>query len=835
MKRWIVTLMMIVCLAIPGQSKVVDAATETLRILATSDIHNRFVGYDYATNAPTKGGFSRVATLIEQNKTPNTVLLDNGDTIQGNNAILFNKDAVQPMVKGLNLMQYDTYTTGNHEYNYGMDYVERLKQSFQGAFLTANVYKGEPIAANRIAKNYTIIERNGIKTAVIGVVTPHIMRWDAANLAGYTVTNPYDEVKSAVQEIKANHLSDVIVVSFHASIDGEYGNDSAKELANLVPEVDVIIAGHAHETRIERSQNNSIVIEPGSSGSHLAMVDITLTKTDTGYTANRQTDMKAINLVADNKVSELPLITTNLDAEHKRAVADASTQIGKLVDGNLLPDNVIAQIPQSQLADNALIDLVLHTQLDEAKKGVGITPNNVHHVSSAAIFNTSTNVLAGDLTKADVAKIYQFDNTLETIQITGSMLKQFMEANTAYYNQYHPGDLTVSFNETIRAYNYDMFEGVDYTIDIAKPVGQRLGNLKYSDSKRPVEDQDVIYLTVNNYRASGLRNTFTTFKQAPKVYESVGQPVDLIRDMIKNRIIKEQIIRPVYSGNWQLLHPQFDTIDRQIIEKLVREKKLDIPKSQDGRTPNVASITSADIASHKQTVLATTDDFTQVDHNNTTPFGSLVTGMMKHSRKADAAMIPKTIIQQPWKKGNVTYNDIYTGVSFQQSIGVYTVRQEQLTKIISDHATRDMLNLEYSGFIVDMQIENEVITVSQLKQKDGTPLPETLKIALPTALAQRYQLTSEEDETIDLQDVLIGEIELLDHLANTYEPSYYVHTLPQVKQSEVNQVVDVQSKETQQGEELLPDTGRSNSGGSRLDVIVLCTIPALYVCYHDMK
>lgn len=777
MKKFISMLIVIilsVLVCIPQTTKVY-AADETLRIMATSDVHNRFVGYDYATNAPTpKGGFSRVATLIEQNRTANTVLLDNGDTIQGNNAMLFNKDAVQPMVKALNLLKYDTYTTGNHEYNYGMDFVDKLKNTFAGDFLTANVYKGEAKPENRIAKNYTVINKNGIRVAVIGVVTPHIMRWDAVNLKGYTVTNPYDEVKSAVKEIKSKNLSDVIVVSFHASIDGEYGDDSAKEVANQNPEVDVVIAGHAHETRIERSNNDSVVIEPGSSGSHLAMVDLKLTKSGAGYTIDRKTNITATNLVADSKVSESPIIVNNLADEHKRAVSDASTVIGKLTGGNLIPDTEIEKIPQSQLQDTPFIDLILTTQLDEAKKGIGNIPSNVHHVSSAAVFNTSTNVFEGPLTKADVAKIYQFDNTLETMSINGAMLKKFMEANMNYYNQYKQGDLTISFNEEVRAYNYDIFEGVNYTIDISQPVGSRVGSLTYSDGSK-INDNDVIYLTVNNYRASGLRNTYPEFKAAPKVYESLGQQTDLIRDMIKNRIMKEQTIMPKCNNNWKIIHPEFNPIDRQIVVKMVKDKKLEIPVSNDGRTPNVRSITTADIEKHKNTVLATGGDFSKTNENGTTPFGYMVTGMMKEAFKADVSMLKKSTLQNPWKAGNITYNNIYSSIPFNQQVGTYTITKAELETLIKENIEAKKMNLEYNGLAIEVFVDtNNQVSIKKITRQDGANLPEKMSIVMTTDMAQMYHLKETRAQTQNLQDLLINKIEPLDHFEYPYVNSYKV-------------------------------------------------------------
>lgn len=791
MSRMCVIIILSFILFLPQGMIQVNAEEQILRIMATSDIHNRFVAYDYATNgALTRGGFSRVASVIEKNRTENTLLIDNGDTIQGNSSFLFNKDEVQPMVKALNIMNYDTYTAGNHEFNYGMDYFGQLQKSFSGAFLTANVYKGDPIPENRVAKNYTIVEKNGIKTAVIGVVTPHIKRWDAANLEGYTVTNPYDEVKSAVAEIQAKQLSDVIAVSFHASIDGEYGNDSAKELAKLVPEIDVIIAGHAHETRIEYTEDQTVIIEPGSYGSSVSLIDIPLVKKDGAYSVNRKL-MQASNISVDSKVSELLLVTEHLAAEHARAKEDASTVIGKLRGGNLVPENEIQGIPQSQLQDTAFIDLILDTQLEVAGKAIGTLPENVHHVSSAAIFNTTTNVREGQITKADVSKIYQFDNTLETISINGAMLKKFMEANMQYYNTFKQGDLTISFNEQVRAYNYDIFQGVSYDVNIAKPVGERVESLVYTDTKQLVLDTDTIYLTVNNYRASGLRNTYPEFQTAPRIYESTGRSVDLIRDMIAQKIIKKKEIEPTFNQNWKIVHPPVSALDYALVVKLVREGQLKVPVSQDGRTPNVRSITETDLNVHKNTVIATTDAFTNNNRNDTTPLGYMVSTLIQKEMQTDVVILKKDDLKAPWSTGDVTYNTIYTSIPANQSIGVYTITEKQLKRLLNDAISPDQLNVEYRGLRIEARKEKGKIHIAKIVKEDNTPLPKQMTIALTADIANRYQLTLKENTSMLLQDVLIKQVQMQKHIQNSYQDYYSVKVKGEEKPTYQEKIIQV--------------------------------------------
>lgn len=573
--------------------------TKVIQLLATSDVHNRMVAFDYATNsALSKGGFTRVATMINEKRVenPNTILIDNGDTIQGNSSMLFLKDDVLPMVAGLNALNYDVFTAGNHEFNYGMDLFKKVRDTFNGAFLSANVYEGEATPANRVADNYEIIVRDGVRVAVIGAVTPHITKWDKTNLEGYTVTNPYDEIKSAIDEIKATDAADVIVVSFHAGFDGEYGNDSALYVANNFPEVDAVISGHAHQTRNERSTTGAVVIEPGRFGDSLAQINITVTlNATTGKyeVVNRATDVVAQNLPIAKTVVEDPTTLALLQPYHLRAVADATEVIGKLEGGNLIQPTEISGIPQAQIEDSAFVDIILKVQMFEAEKALGGIPAGARQVSGAALFDTRTNVLEGQITKADVSKIYQFDNTLTVLKVNGAQLRAYMEWSAKYYNTFNPGDLTISFNNTIPAYNYDMFAGVNYQVDITKPVGSRVVDLVYSDNNLPVQDGDTIYLTINNYRANGLMTDLPEFATAEKVYESPGALVEAVRDMITNYIIEHGTITPEVDQNWSVKGVSYDQNLHQIVAKLVNDGSLALPSGRSVTLSDVQTVTKS--------------------------------------------------------------------------------------------------------------------------------------------------------------------------------------------------------------------------------------------------
>lgn len=190
-----------------------------LQILATSDTHGKFDPWDYAANkADASGSVAQQATAIKQCRTRNTLVVDAGDTIQANSAELFLKDDLHPMIAAMNAIGYDIWTTGNHEYNYGMDVLKKVMGQQKAKVLTGNVYAPD---GTPLADGYTIIKKGTVKIGVIGMVTPNIIRWDAKNLEGWKVTNPVDESRRIIDKIKDQ--VDVLIGVMHMDTENEYG------------------------------------------------------------------------------------------------------------------------------------------------------------------------------------------------------------------------------------------------------------------------------------------------------------------------------------------------------------------------------------------------------------------------------------------------------------------------------------------------------------------------------------------------------------------------------------------------------------------------------------
>ena len=555
-----------------------------LQVLATSDLHGKFYPWDYGTNeSSTSGSMTQLATAIKALRTENTLLVDAGDSTQGNSAeeSFFLDEPVHPIMVGLNALDYDICVSGNHEYNHGMDFLKKYIASCEGKFLTGNVYDedGKPIA-----DGYTIIEKNGLKIGVVGMVTQNITRWDAANLANCTVTDPVVETRKIVDEIKDK--VDVLIAVMHMGVENEYevANSGTTDLAKACPEFDLIVASHEHALVEGKEINGVLTVENKDQVQTMNEIHLCLAKTADGWDVMNRTS-QAIQI---KEYESDPDMLTLLKPFHETAVKDAETVIGKLEGGNLSPDNEIAEIPSAQIMDTAMIDLINEVQMYYTGAPV----------SAAALFIMTANMKEGEIHKSDSSLIYKYANTLYKLQMTGKQLKAFMEWSASYFNQYQPGDLTISFSPDIRAYNYDMFAGVNYEIDVSKPAGERIVNLTWPDGT-PVKDDDSFEIAVNNYRANTQLLSDVIYKDGdkPVLLESDVHSGDGVRKLIATYIqdVKGGTITPECDNNWKIVGNDWDEALHQKAVEQLAAGLLTIPTSEDGRTPNVKSITVNDL------------------------------------------------------------------------------------------------------------------------------------------------------------------------------------------------------------------------------------------------
>lgn len=560
-----------------------------ITILGTADLHGRIYAYEYAIDSVDKdAGLLKIQTLVKEERAnnDNIILMDMGDLTQDNSAELFNDDPVHSMIAAVNYMDYDLWTIGNHQFNFEKSFTDNCIETFEGTALAANIYKED---GTRYVEPYKIFDFEGVKVAVVGLMPPHIEVWEAAapsHFEGLTFTGTVEEAKKVVKELEGKY--DVLIGSFHLGEDGEHGYEGAVAVAEACPEFDVIFMAHAHSKVNDKEVNGVKLIEPGKYGWALAKADISVIK------VNDEWAIKSI------ETSNLETYTVEEDVEmaaafkyvHDISIADANTIVGEVTADFIervdfiTGESKVTTMPTSQVEDTALIDLINEVQMFYTEADI----------ASAATFTNNMNLVAGDFKKKDVAYIYKYPNTLMGVNITGENLKKYMEWSASYFNTYNPGDLTISFNENIRGYNYDMFAGVDYVIDISEKAGSRIKNLTLNGVE--IVDDQVYKLAVNNYRFGTLMG-LELVTVDDKYYDSYTEMQDAgrIRDLIIKYIVEEKagLATPNLVKNWEITGTNFNQPLKDEVYQMIIDGVITIPTSEDGRTPNVKAVNIGDL------------------------------------------------------------------------------------------------------------------------------------------------------------------------------------------------------------------------------------------------
>lgn len=559
-----------------------------LQILATSDTHGKFDPWDYAANqADASGSVAQQATAIKECRTENTLVIDAGDTIQGNSAELFLNDELHPMVAAMNAIGYNIWVPGNHEFNYGMDTLQKVITQQKAKVLLGNVYSP---AGQKLADGYTILEKNGVKIGLIGMVTPNITRWDANNLTGWTVTNPVEESRKIIDEIQSQ--VDVLIGVMHMDTENEYGvyGSGVTDLANACPEFDLIIAAHGHKKIEGEEINGVLVIENKNAGATLSEIHLQLQRQLNGRWKVTGRSSESIDI---KDYAPDPELTALLAGYDDRAKADAVTPIGELRGGNMAPDNEIVNIPQPMVEDTALLDFINEVQLYYTDA----------QVSATAMTSMTSQMLEGTIRKCDMANIYTYQNTLYKLRMNGAQLRSYMEWSAAFFKTWQPDEVTIAFDPSTRYYLYDAFEGVNYQIDISREPGNRIQNLTWPDGK-PVRDDDSFIIAVNNYRATTqlliASDIFAPGEALPELLEiDVRGDLGGIRELLGEyiRTVKGGVIEPKVNNNWKIVGNNWAAADHARAVELLREGKLALSENADSRTLPAKAVTKADLQS----------------------------------------------------------------------------------------------------------------------------------------------------------------------------------------------------------------------------------------------
>jgi 2',3'-cyclic-nucleotide 2'-phosphodiesterase/3'-nucleotidase len=559
-------------------------ATLKLRLLATSDLHCFLEAYDYYRDTPDDTvGLTRIATLIHtaRAEAPNTLLLDNGDLIQGNPLADFMAEpndlasgALHPSIKALNLLGYDAATLGNHEFNYGVPYLSRVLSGATYPYCSANYLddQGAPILPPTLILQRTFTAEDGskvpLKIGIIGFLPPQITDWDRDNLSGRVMsTDIVEAAQRFLPDLRA--AADLVIALSHSGISTaprQGGEENASLYLSRVPGLDAIITGHSHRVfpgddyesgngvdATNGTLNGIPAIMPGFWGSELGIIDLTLTNAGGKWAvASFTTGTRPISQRSGQTVTALTTDDTALDnaiaADHQRTLAWIREPIGTLTTPVDSYGALIGTDPSLALVNAA--------QLWYATPLLPASVRGLPVLSAAAPFKEGyqnpdnyIDLHAGTIAIKDVADLYIYPNTVAAVQVSGTRLKSWLEKSAEIFNQIDPGNPAPQWllHKHVPSYIFDVIAGLTYQIDLTKPeyrddpsAGGRIINLAYQ-GEAIAPDQEFVVIT-NNYRAD------SGFADTPDAV--VLRAPDQVRDVLARYILTNRTISVAVPEVW---------------------------------------------------------------------------------------------------------------------------------------------------------------------------------------------------------------------------------------------------------------------------------------------
>jgi 2',3'-cyclic-nucleotide 2'-phosphodiesterase/3'-nucleotidase len=515
-------------------------------ILGTTDMHGRVFPIDYYTNKYDNVGITKVATLIKEARKadPDLLLVDSGDTIQGTPLEYFhnkrNNAPPDPMMLAMSALHYDSMTVGNHEYNFGLKVLEKARSEAKFPWLSANTYNQGTSTTHY--QPYIVKEVEGVRVGVLGLTTPGIPNWEnVPNYAGLEFKETVSEAKKWVAILRDKEKVDVVAITMHMGIEEDLrtgitnpsqvpNENAAIAIARQVPGIDVILMGHTHRDVPSLIVNGVLLTQANRWASHIARVDIYLEK---GEAARWHVMARSARTIPVTEKTAVDPEIARLGQPYDKETQD---WLGRTIGQS--PEEITSQ--DCRFRDTAIIDLIQRVQLEAGKADV----------SMAACFNPQARIPKGPVTVRDIAGLYEYENTLVTLELTGHQLKDALEHSARYFREYQPGKSLIDLvDQRIPGYNFDMAEGVSYELDVTKPFGQRILNLKFKG--RPVDPNQKLRVVTNNYRVNG-GGGFNMYKDAPVIYRSSEEVRELIIDWVeRNKTIPTQA-----NTNWRIVGAQ---------------------------------------------------------------------------------------------------------------------------------------------------------------------------------------------------------------------------------------------------------------------------------------
>lgn len=528
----------------------------TLKLIETSDVHGCYFPYDFIRNKPMKGSLARVSSYVKEQreKYENVILMDNGDILQGQPVAYYYNymDTISEHVCAamLNYMKYDVGTMGNHDVETGHAVYDRWVRQCNFPVLGANIVDNK--TEKPYLPPYQVIEKEGVKIAILGMITPAIPSWLPEQLwSGLHFEDMEDCARKWVKIIRGKENPDVLVGLFHAGPEGNkldnVVENGSGNVAKSVPGFDVVFMGHDHTRRYEKVVNvegdSVLLIDPANMSKVVSEVTFTIKKQD-GKVVSKQVEGKLVNM--DGYAPDADFMNI-FSGAYETTMDFVSRNIGRI-------EHTISS-KEAFFGPSAFVDLIHQLQLD-------ITGADI---SFCAPLSAYAEIKKGDICVSDMFNLYKYENLLYTMKLTGKEIKDFLEMSYALWtNQMQsPDDHLMLLNEEDNgfgrfknpSFNFDSAAGIIYTVDVTKPQGEKI-RIERMANGEPFDLNKTYRVAVNSYRGNGGGDLLTKGAGIPKteLAKRIVYSTDKdLRYYLMKRIEEVKVLDPKPLNQWKFI------------------------------------------------------------------------------------------------------------------------------------------------------------------------------------------------------------------------------------------------------------------------------------------
>lgn len=556
-----------------------------IAILTTSDIHGYIQPYSYMEGGPSNLGFARIATLLKEERErwgDRMLYVDNGDSLQGSPLTYYqakiDSSGNNAVVSALNATHCAGAVIGNHEFNFGLAHLHEAMLQSDFPWLSANtvsVSTGEPAFGQPYLLHDT---SEGIRIAVLGLTTAHIPVWELPeNIEGLTFEDPVACAQRWVPYLKEQLEADIVIVSYHGGFERDLqsgeptealtGENQGYALCHEVSGIDVLLTGHQHR-QIEGLQVNGVcVIQPGTQGQFLGRVILELELASESDSAlqpgvepvlelahqpgqhlhsTQSSGSQSIQKPRWRLLSAHSELLPAGEVEPAKHILERTAAIEERLQqwldqpiGETIGDMRLMDVHQARLEEHPFVEWINKVQMEVSGAAI----------SCSALFDDHAPGFGERISMRDILANYKFPNTLRVLKVTGHDIREALELSATYFLLEPDGHIGIHPSFLLpkpQPYNYDMWEGISYTLDVSRPAGQRVVMLEIDGM--PLQPEAEYEVVMNNYRASG-GGGFDMFRGKPVIKELQTDMAELLADYIRSK----RTITTTVNHNWRVI------------------------------------------------------------------------------------------------------------------------------------------------------------------------------------------------------------------------------------------------------------------------------------------